>query len=231
MTAPLTDAQLEALRGYDTCTVANAVDTLGVRLRNEGYADSSIRCFTPRASPLVGYAVTLRIRCSEPQADGRAYAMRTDWWDSILAIPTPRVVVIQDVDAHPGTGAFPGEVLANVWRALGCTGAITNGVVHDLPAIQKLNFHIFASGLSVSHAYAHIVEYGKPVRIGGLDVSPGDLLHADTHGVLSVPVEIADKIPAVAESLLQRERRIIGLCQTPDFSLEKLRDILRMPVK
>ncbi|HEY2574234.1 MAG TPA: RraA family protein [Verrucomicrobiaceae bacterium] len=226
MTAPLSDAQLKALRGYDTCTVANVIDTMGVRLRNEGYTDSTIRCFTSMPSPMVGYAMTIRIRSSEPHAEGRAYVMRTDWWESLLAIPAPRIMVIQDMDAHPGAGAFPGEVLANVWRALGCAGAITNGVVHDLPAIQKMDFQIFASGLSVSHAYAHIVEYGRPVEIGGLRVAPGDLLHADTHGVLCVPADIGPKIPAVADTLLQRERRIIEQCRAEDVSLEKLRETL-----
>src|SRR5262249_20639746 len=156
MTSPISAADLDALRRYDTCTVANAVDVLGVRLRNEGYTDSSIRCYTPKPTPLLGFAVTIRIRCSNPQPAGHAYLHRTDWWDHLLSIPEPRVVVIQDMDANPGTGAFPGEVQARIWHALGCMGAITNGAVHDLSGIEQMNFQVFAGGLTVSHAYAHI---------------------------------------------------------------------------
>lgn len=231
MSAPLTPAQLDALRRYDSCTVASAIDVLGGRLRNEGYTDSTIRCLTPRASPLVGYAVTLKIRCSNPQTEGHAYLDRNDWLAHMQSVPEPRVVVIQDADEHPGTGAYPGEIRASIWRALGCAGAITNGAVHDLPAIEKMDFHLFATGLTVSHAYAHIVEFGRPVEIGGLRVSAGDLLHADVHGVLSVPAGIAAAIPAVADSILQRDRQILELCRSAGFSMEKVHDLLKTPLK
>lgn len=200
-------------------------------MRNEGFTDPTIRCLTPRSSPLVGYAVTIKIRCSNPQTEGHAYLDHTDWLAHMNTIPEPRVVVIQDADEHPGMGAYPGEVRASIWRALGCVGAITNGSVHDLPAIQKMDFHLFAAGLSVSHAYAHIVEIGRPVEIGGLRVSSGDLLHADMHGVLSVPVGFAASIPAVAEAILQRDGRILELCRSSDFSMEKVHDLLKTPLK
>src|SRR5438046_2305933 len=85
--------QLEALRRLDTCTVSNAIETLEVRLRNEGFADSSVRCLFPQLTPMLGYAVTARIRCSGPPIEGHAYLERTDWWNIILSIPAPRVVV------------------------------------------------------------------------------------------------------------------------------------------
>lgn len=230
MPTPLTTTQLDALRRYDSCTVASAIDFLGVRLRNEGYTDLTIRCLTPRPVPLVGHAVTVKIHCSDPRPEGRAYLERADLLEYLLGAPEPRIVVIQDADEHPGTGALPGEIRARIWRAMGCIGAITNGAVHDLPAIEKMDFHVFASGLTVSHAYAHIVEFGRPVEIGGLRVCHGDLLHADVHGVLSVPVEIAGRIPAIAESILRREGRILDLCRSKDFSPDKLREMLKAPV-
>lgn len=224
MASPLSDTQLAQLRRLGTCTVANTIETFGVRLRNEGFADRTIRCCTGGEQPVVlGYAATVRIRCSNPRKDGHAYIDRTDWWNYLLTIPAPRVVVIQDVDEVPGTGGFIGEVHANILKALGASGVVTNGTVRDLPEIEFLGLPVFAAGLAVSHAYAHIVDFGTPVEIGGLAIKPGDLLHADLHGVLSVPLEIAAEIPAAAATLLERERRVIELCHATDFSLEKLR--------
>lgn len=227
MTPPLTDSQFAELQKLDTCTVANAIETFDVRLRNEGFADRSIRCLTACSAPLVGYAVTVRIRCSNPPMRGHGYPDRTDWWNALLQTPSPRVVVIQDVDERPGTGSFLGEVHASILQALGCAGAITNGTMRDAPAIEKMGFHLFASGLAVSHAYAHIIDFDHPVEVGGLAVKTGDLMHADVHGVLSVPQEIAADIPAAAAKLIERERKVLDLCRTAAFSPDKLRDAVK----
>ncbi len=227
MKQPISPETLQALQALDTCTVANAIETFDVRLRNEGYADSSIRCLTNCDSPVVGYAVTARIRSSSPPMTGGNFVDRTDWWDHILTIPGPRIVVIEDVDEKPGSGAFLGEVHACILHSLGCVAAVTNGSVRDLPAINKGDFKLFANHVSVSHAYVHVVEFGTPVKIGGLEVKPGDLLHADCHGVLSVPHEIAHKIPAVAAEIIEREQRVLDLCSKGQVPVEKLRDAVR----
>jgi len=224
MESPLTDRQLAELRRLGTCAVANAIETFKVRLRNEGFIDRTIRCCTGGEQPIVcGYAATVRIRCSNPRKDGHPYVDRTDWWNYLLKIPAPRVVVIQDVDEAPGTGSFIGEVHANILKALGAVGVVTNGTVRDLPEVEFVGLPVFARGVAVSHAYAHIVDFDTPVQIGGLAINPGDLLHADLHGVLSVPLEIAAEIPAAAAKIVERERRVIELCHSKDFSLEKLR--------
>lgn len=227
----VTADQIEALRRHDSCTLATAIDSLKIRLRNEGYTNPSVRCMTPRSVPMVGHAVTLKIRCSNPQAEGHAYMDRDDWLDYLRSVPAPRVVVIHDADEHPGTGAFPGEIRASIWRALGCIGAITNGSVHDLPAIQKADFHLFARGLTVSHAYAHIVDFGRPVEVGGLIIQSGELLHGDVHGVLSIPVAVAPELPSLADRILHREREILEHCRSPHFSMEKVRELLNAPLR
>jgi len=227
MSPLLSPVQIDALRQLDTCTVANAIETFNVRLRDVGFADSSVRCMFPKMPPLVGYAATVRIRCSGPPVDGRVAVERTDWWSKLLAVPGPRVVVIQDVSERPGFGSFIGEVHARVLQALGCVGAVTNGSVHDLPGIEAAGFRLFAGSVAVSHAYVHIVDFGKPVEVGGLKVNPGDLLHADQHGVLAVPPEIAAGIPAVAAQLLERERKVVEFCRSREFTVEKLREVVK----
>ncbi len=177
--------------------------------------------------PMVGHAVTTRVRTSVPPMGGDNYHDRTDWWNYLLTIPAPRVVVVQDVDQRPGLGSFIGEVHANILIALGCVGLVTNGAVRDLNALESSGFQFFAGNVGVSHAYAHIFEFGSPVEVGGLKIKPGDLLHGDRHGVLSIPPEIAAEIPAVAAAQYERERKVIGLCRAPNFSVEKLREVIR----
>ena len=218
---------IASLRKLDTCTVCNAIESLGVRLNNEGFAAPSIRCLTPSATPLVGYAATVRIRCSNPPKEGRNYVDRTDWWSWLASIPIPHVVVIQDVDEEPGMGSFIGEVHSNILLALGCVGAITNGSVRALPKVRQTPFQLFAGSVSVSHAYAHIVDFGQPVEIGGLSIQAGDLLHADMHGVLSVPIETAGQVLLAADQVIEQKRRLVEFCRSPQFSVPGLRDAVK----
>ena len=226
MKAILTSEQLEILRRLDACTVANAIETFHERLRNEGFADNSVRCQFPHLPPMLGYAATVKVRGSAPPTASGNYADRTDWWDYILSLPAPRVVVVQDVATKVGLGSLLGAVHINILRALGCTGAVTNGAVRDLPAAEKLSFQLFAGSVSVSHAYVHIVEFGTPVEIGGLKIQSGDLLHGDLHGVQTIPASIAGKIPLAAAEIIAREQELITFCQSKGFSVEKLRDAI-----
>jgi 4-hydroxy-4-methyl-2-oxoglutarate aldolase len=222
----LTEAQLLALRSLDACTVANAIETFHERLRNEGFADPSIRSLFPEFPPLVGYAATLKIRGSSPPTASAPYADRTDWWDYVLTLPTPRVLVIQDVATHPGLCSLVGEVHMSILQALQCIGVVTNGAVRDVPAARREHFHYFAGGVAVSHGYIHVVEFGQPVKVGGLAITSGDLLHGDQHGVQTVPLDIAAQVPAAAQRIVAAERALIELCRTPQFSLEALRAAL-----
>ena len=223
----LAPEQLESLRRLSTCAVSNAIETFDVRLRNAGFADASIRCMFQEFPPMIGYAATARVRTSVPPMHGHNYFDRTDWWNAILKIPPPRVVVVEDVEKHAGLGSFVGEVHANILSALGCVAVVTNGAVRDLPQVRSTGFQFFAGNVAVSHAYAHIFQFGTPVEIGGLKIEPGDLLHGDQHGILKVPFEIASNIPAIARDIQEKEERAIAICRSADFSLEKLREVFR----
>ena len=227
MKSVLAPEQLEALRRLGTCAVSNAIEAFEVRLRNSGFADASIRCIFEDFPPIVGYAATARVRTSVPPMQGHNYIDRTDWWNAILEIPAPRVVVVEDVEKHPGIGSFVGEVHANILSALGCVGVVTNGAVRGLPHVRSTGFQFFAGNVAVSHAYAHIFQFGTPVEIGGLKIEPGDLLHGDRHGILKVPFEIASNIPAMAREIQEKEERVIAMCRSADFSLDKLRELFR----
>jgi 4-hydroxy-4-methyl-2-oxoglutarate aldolase len=222
----LTEEDLDALRGIDTCMVANAIESFHVRLCNTGFADASIRCMFPDASPMVGYAVTARLRSGEPPIVGGTYRDRADFWNSILERPAPRVLVLEDMDDPPGRGAFVGDMHAAILKALGCVGYLTNGAVRELPSVRTMGIQLFAGNVAVSHAYAHIFDLGARIHVGGLEVRPGDLLHGDRHGVLTVPLEVATRVPEAAERLQQAEEKVINLCRSRDFSVAKLRQLL-----
>lgn len=219
----LTPEQMEIMRRLDACTLANAIETFHVRLRNEGFADNSVHCLFPQLPPMLGYAATLKIRGSAPPTAAGIYAERTDWWDYLLSLPAPRVAVVQDVATKRGFGSFLGPVHVNILRALGCAGAVTNGAVRGLRAAETLEFPLFAGSVSVSHAYIHVVEFGTPVEVGGLEVQSGDLLHGDLHGVQTIPANTAGKIPAEAAKIVAHERELVALCQSQEFTVEKLR--------
>jgi len=221
----LCEKDLEALRALDTCTVSNAVETFEVRLRNTGFADSRIRCIFEDLPPMVGFAATARLRSGEPPVSGGIFHDRSDWWNSILSIPRPRIVVLEDIDDPPGVGAFLGDVHAAMLRALGCVGYVTNGAVRELPRVREMGLPLFAGNVAVSHAYAHIFDFGAVVTVGGLEVKPGAVLHGDRHGLLTVPRETIREIPTVAEKLRLTERKIIDLCRSEDFSIEQLRKV------
>ncbi len=215
---------LEALRQLDACTLANAIETFNVRLRNEGFASGGLRCLFPQLPPMVGHAVTLKVRgASPPKTGAAAYQEGTDWWDYVLSVPAPRIIVVQDASSERGRGAFLGEVHASILRALGCVGAVTDGAVRDLPAVEQMGFHLFANGVAVSHAYVHIVETGRPIEINGLAIRSGDLLHGDLHGVQAVPHEIVGALPAAAARIQARERALIAAARAPHATIETLR--------
>jgi 4-hydroxy-4-methyl-2-oxoglutarate aldolase len=218
----VTPETLEQLQQLDTCAVSNAIEQFRVRTRNEGFVNGAVRCIFPHLPPAVGYAVTARIRSSSTPIAGRCYYDRADWWSYVLTIPAPRFIVAKDVDDRPGVGALFGEIHANICRALRCTAYVTNGAVRDLPGIEAAGLQVFAGNLAVSHAYAHVVEFGEPVEICGLRIRPGDLLHGDMHGVHSIPISIAPEIPRVVSEMAEMEKELIKFCRSNHFSLPKL---------
>jgi 4-hydroxy-4-methyl-2-oxoglutarate aldolase len=179
-------------------------------------------CRFPNVPPIAGHAVTGRIRTYMPPITGKCYYENIDWWRYLETIPPPRVVVLQDFDNRPGFGALFGEVHARICLALDCVAYVSNGAVRDLQGIESLGFQLFAGRVSVSHAYAHIVDFGGPVEIGGLQIKPGDILHGDRHGILSVPPQLVGKLPAAAERIETEEKELFGLVASHDFSVDAL---------
>lgn len=228
MGAPVvTEKHLDTLRQFSTCMIANAIETFNVRLRNTGFTNGKVRCLCPDEPPMVGYAVTARLRSGEPPISGGTFRHRGEFWNQILTCPPPRVLVLEDMDHPPGRGAFVGDMHAAILRALGCIGYVTNGAARELPSVREIGIQLFAGSVAVSHAYAHIFEVGSRVNIDGMEVRTGDLLHGDQHGVLTIPAEIASAVPGVAAELQQAEQKVIEFCKSGDFSVARLGEVIK----
>jgi regulator of RNase E activity RraA len=176
---------------------------------------------------MVGYAATCKIRSADPPIVGSRYVERTDWWKHITSVQSPRVVVMQDIDEHPGTGAFLGKVHVNILLSMGCVGAVTNGAARELPGIEASGFQVFAGRLAISRAYVHIVEFGGPVEVGGLKIQPGDLIHGDRHGIITIPQDMAIKLPAVASKIMEKKQLVIDLSKKPGATVQELSRALK----
>jgi 4-hydroxy-4-methyl-2-oxoglutarate aldolase len=224
---PLTEEELDGLRRFDSCMIANAVETFNVRLRNTGFTSGNVRCIFPDAPPMVGYALTARLSSGEPPVGGGAFHDRGDLWNHLLQCPSPRILVLQDMDDPPGRGAFIGDMHSAILKALACVAYVTNGAVRELSSIHSMGLKLFAGNVTVSHAYAHIFDLGAAITIDGMEVHTGDLLHGDRHGILSIPRDIAGSLPEVAAKLQRREQKVIDYCQSSGFSVAGLAELMK----
>ena len=222
----LTSEQIQSVGEMQTCAVSNAIEGLNIRSRTEGFMGPNIKSMFPNMGTMVGHAVTAVIKASTPPSDNMNFS-RVTWVDEILKIPWPRVIVMKDLD-HPNViGSFWGEVQSAIHSSLDCAGVVTDGGVRDLDEMQEWGFNAFATTELVSRANVHLVEANIPVEIGGVVVNPGDLLLGDKHGVISIPGEIVEDLPAAIAKVEEGEKEIIDVCRAQDFSPEKLKDILR----
>jgi 4-hydroxy-4-methyl-2-oxoglutarate aldolase len=186
----LPDSVLAALRKYDTPTICNVIELFDALPRTSGYMDARITPSFPHLPPMVGYAVTATFRAAAVPKSGDVYAGLDQQIRQIAAIPGPKVVVFQDLDDPPVAATF-GEVMCTSYKAFGCVGLVSSGAGRDLDQVQALDFPCFTTGTICSHGYCQIVSLDVPVRVGGLWVNPGDLLHGDRNGVAVIPHELA----------------------------------------
>jgi len=221
----ISDELRAALVALDTPTVCNALELVAPQRRGHGFTVSPLVCTRPALPSMVGHARTAAIRAAHPSdLQGRAARELQDaYYAYVDAGPKPAIMVVQDLDGPlRGYGSWWGEVNSNVHKGLGCLGVITDGSVRDLPDIAE-GFQMLADRVGPSHAYVHPVVYGQPVTVAGMRVADGDLIHADQHGAVVIPWEIADRIPEAAAAVARRERVIIEAAQEPGFDIERLR--------
>jgi 4-hydroxy-4-methyl-2-oxoglutarate aldolase len=219
MTPTLSAEQLEGLRRYNTPTISNAIEVFNVRPRHQGFLPHQVRCLLPDVGVIVGYAVTSQTRAA-PHEDTPP-DLNAEYYRYVSETPGPKIAVGQDLDDSPGLGAQFGEVNATIHQRLGCVGHITDGCPRDLDEVRALGFGLFGLNPCVSHAYVRLVGFGRPVKLAGVEIRPGDLIHADRHGVCIIPTEIAPRLAEACADVERMERPLLEICRSDDFSLEE----------
>jgi regulator of RNase E activity RraA len=222
----VSESQFAFLRSIDTPTVCNLIEIVAPERRGAGYTVANLHCPFPDLPPMVGFAKTVTIR-SRNKVSGASYMQkRMDYLDYVAAEPRPSVVMIEDKDEPAGYGAFWGEVQTNVHKALGCLGTVTNGSIRDIAQVAE-GFQMLAGSISPSHAYVHVVEFGVPVTIHGMEVDSGDLIHADRHGAVVVPADQIDAMKTALDGLAKQEARIISAARAPGATVESIKAAFR----
>jgi len=205
---------LAKLRQYDTPTICNIIELFDVRPRNQGYMDHRVQCNFPELPPMVGFATTACFRSDAPPVGGDAYGSIQKQLEQFEALPGPAVVVFEDVDDPPVAAVF-GEVMCSTYQAFGSVGLVTNGGGRDLEQVQAIGYPTFTGSTMCSHAYCHMLHIGLPVRVGGLMVNQGELLHGDVNGVTNIPIDIAKDIVDVADEFIKTEELMLDYVKAP----------------
>ena len=211
---PITQETLTKLARFDTPTICNVIELFDVRPRNVGFMDGRVRCNFPELEPMVGFASTAAFRSGAPPAGGDAYGSFIDQVRTFDELPGPAVMVFQDLD-DPAVGATFGEVMCSTYKAFGSVGLVTSGGGRDLDQVQALEYPVFTGSTICSHAYCHILHIGLPVRVGGLVVAQGDLLHGDANGVTNIPPEIAAEVADAAAEFVAAEKIVLDYVKGP----------------
>ena len=227
--APVPQSVLDALKRYDTPTICNAMEIVAPERRLIGYTVKPLVCPFPDLPPIVGYArtATMRSTATSSLQGAASRDQRAAYYEYVGTGAGPRISIIQDLDgANIGAGAFWGEVNSAVHKALGCLGVVTDGSIRDIPQWAP-DFQALAGSIGPSHAWVHAEHFGGEVRVAGMTVKSDDLIHADQHGAIVIPHDIAAKLPDACELCGRRETPILEIARSKDFSLEKLKEALK----
>jgi len=212
----------EYLKTVDTPTLCNAVEVLRVRPQSQGFTPLQLRCVFPEFGRMCGYAVTAQVETAtsmEPLSGAGFYEL----FDALAAAPKPAVIVLQEIGGYGDYAAHCGEVMATIFTRLGAIGLVSDCGVRDVPEVRSIGMHYFARGTVASHAHFRIVRANVPVQILGVPVRPGELLHGDENGLMTVPDVPQAQIEAAVNQVRDRERKLMDYIRGPEFTLQGLR--------
>ena len=186
----ISHADILELRRWNTPTIYNGWEQITRHNpARDGFNVEPTHDYMPHMGPMVGFAVTVVIQPGNSEHKKRYPDAWTQYREYIASVPGPKIVVVQDLDKPHVYGAFWGEVNSTVHRALGCVGTIVDGAIRDLDEMHYAGFKALARGLCVGHAFSCPIRWDCEVEVFGRKVHPGQLIHADKHGFLAVPME------------------------------------------
>ena len=225
MTDEPTAAEIAALADIDTPTICNLLEMVVPARRGFGFTVQHLHCLFPDMKPIVGFARTATMRAKEPAglAPDEARSARNRYLDYVAEGEVPKISVVQDVDERPGYGALFGEVNSTVHKALGCLGLVTDGSVRDIDQLAP-DFQVLAGLVAPSHAFVHVSQWACEVNIKGMVVKDGDLVHADRHGAVVVPLTAVRGVLKSLDLMLRREAVILEAARRPGATVNDIKN-------
>ena len=208
---------LDILSRVDTPTVCNAIEVVQGKRGFDRFTRGTMVCTEPGRA-VVGYAATAQIAALAPPTEPPDVirARRMAYYKAMHDAPKPSVAVVEDLDFPNCIGAYWGEINTTIHKGFGMSGSLTNGVVRDLGDLPQA-FPVIAGSVGPSHGFVHVRSIGQAVRIMGLEVRQGDLIHADRHGALVVPPEVIGDLASAIGKLHATERLVLDPARRPDF--------------
>jgi len=152
----------------------------------------------------------LRPMYSGPTLAGPAYTVKTAPGDNLLvhkAIDTakPGDVIVVDAGGFPDH-AIIGELMAARAKQRGVAGLVIWGAIRDSRELGEGSYPVFACAVTHRGPYKNGPgEINVPIMMGGMPVSPGDIIVGDADGLIAVPQELAEKVLASARAILEKE--------------------------
>ncbi len=214
---------LALLNQVDTPTVCNAIEVAQGKRGFDNFTRKTLICADTELSSLVGFARTAKIAALEPPQEPaeEIKARRMAYFRHMASAQSPSIAVVEDIDYPNCIGAWWGGVHTAVHHGLGVSGALTNGAMRDLGDMQA-GFQVLAGSLSPSHGFVHVKSLGEKVSVFGMQVSDGDLVHADRHGALVIPEDIINVLFDAINKMISTEEIILKPAREPGFNIDKL---------
>lgn len=193
---------VERLMVLDTCVVSDALDAKTI----EGVATGIRRLATDKK--IAGQAVTVRLE----EANGRK-ADRHLCTGAIETATSGNIIVVEHHARYDCAGW--GGLLSRAAAYKNLAGTIVDGMCRDIDESRDIDYPIFARGGVPATARNRVMEtaFNIDVKIGGVNVSPGDFILADGSGLVFVPVDKIDEILELAEGFFAREQSMLKLIE------------------
>lgn len=211
------------LSQWDTPTICNGLEVLDSNRTSVGFTTQHMVCADVNLSPIVGFARTATVRARTPSilSGPEQDSVNQLYYRHMAEQPAPTIAVVEDLDYPPGFGAWWGEVHTTIHKALGVLGVVTNGSIRDLDCCAS-DFQMLAGSVGPSHGHNHAVDVACEVNIFSMAVQPGDIVHADRHGAVIVPVEAVRELPGAIDLITKEEEALLATARASDFTVNKL---------
>jgi 4-hydroxy-4-methyl-2-oxoglutarate aldolase len=186
------------LQKLATTNIADAMDKVGIR-----GAVIGIRPMYD-CPKITGRAVTIKITAAGAVSSIYHLGVR-----AIDAASSGDVIII-DNRGDLNNNCW-GEILSMGSKMKGISGVVVDGAARDIDACKEFGFPVYARGTVPITARGRIMEesFNEVIRVGDVQVSPGDIVIADINGVVIIPVAKLDEVLTAAEGLMEKELAMV----------------------